>query len=561
MQDAGNLFRSIKSLAGLCSFFLIVISISGSAQEVSNLDATTTNLRPNLLVYIPNLAQNENNMMDAAYVPYNVKLINSEIPEYWVKFKVKNTIKQDQPFLLSTFYFDSLQLYREESGALIKIGNKNGYLIPPSERDFEHFHTSLVPFNPEYDIEETYYMKLFAPTYGAKTSSVTSFRIGFYVYGETGYAIHHQFPHYFNVFMLGALFLVIFYNIGIFIVLKNTAFGYLTLYNIAAMLWVICFGGYLIEPLGMADLSLERILRQVLSFPPLVICYLLLTINFLKVKDQSKPLYYAIVLFIVAIGYIIYSYLSNNFVQGNYIGTMLLPPCYLLPFYAAYISYKNKVKGSGFFLSATLIMIVAIVGMSAGYLADSFNYLLGHRIYQIAIFIEIIIFSLAGTQVVLAERKEKERLQLLYEAKEADIALRKKELTSLMDSILQKKREIASIKDVLRKNSSSNGENDSRIKSVEISINTDKEWDAFKANFDLLFTTFSEILVQSHPTLTQNDLRICALIKSGLKNKELAELQGISIKSIEKSKERIKKKMELDKDLALNDYLKQLDKV
>lgn len=525
------------------------------AQETSILNTSTTNLRSNLQVYIPQGNMGEN-LQNADYMPYNVDLINTSNPEYWVKFKIKKENDQKEPHLISTFYFDSLQVFKEKSGKLEKIGNKNGYLIPPSERDFVHFHTSLVPIHPQQGIEETYYMKLFAPSYGAKTSSPTSFRIGFYAYGKQGFNIYHQFPHYFNVFMLGALFLVIFYNLGIFIVLKNKAFGYLSLYNLAAMLWVICFGGFLIEPIGIKDLSLERILRQVLSFPPLVISFQILSINFLKIKQQSKKLYYSIIIFTSGISFIVYSYITNNFAQGNYIGTLLLTPFYFLPFFAALLSYKNKINGSGYFLIATIIMLFAIASLSAGYLAESFNYLIGHRIYQIAIFIEIIIFSMAATQVILAERLEKERVTTLYNAKEEDIELRKKEMTLLMDSIIQKNNEIA-----LRKNNRSSSESSITTSKVEIPLNTDKEWDTFKVNFELLFTSFSEIITQKHPSLTQNDLRICALLKTGLKNREIAELQAISVKSIEKSKERIKKKMNLDKEVSLNDYLEQLDKL
>ncbi|WP_228404809.1 helix-turn-helix transcriptional regulator [Chryseobacterium wanjuense] len=58
--------------------------------------------------------------------------------------------------------------------------------------------------------------------------------------------------------------------------------------------------------------------------------------------------------------------------------------------------------------------------------------------------------------------------------------------------------------------------------------------------------------------LTTNDLRICALIKLNLTNKEIVQYENISVRTIETKKYRIKKKLGLDTNTDLNKWIMDL---
>ena len=80
-------------------------------------------------------------------------------------------------------------------------------------------------------------------------------------------------------------------------------------------------------------------------------------------------------------------------------------------------------------------------------------------------------------------------------------------------------------------------------------------WDSLKENLDILQNDFLKRLAAEFPKLTQKDLKICSLILLGKTNKEIADLVNISGPSVEMSRYRIRKKINLDNGASLNDYL------
>ncbi len=80
-------------------------------------------------------------------------------------------------------------------------------------------------------------------------------------------------------------------------------------------------------------------------------------------------------------------------------------------------------------------------------------------------------------------------------------------------------------------------------------------WDSLKENLDILQNDFLKRLASEYPKLTQKDLKICALIILGKTNKEIADLVNISVPSVEMSRYRIRKKINLDNGASLNDFL------
>lgn len=58
-----------------------------------------------------------------------------------------------------------------------------------------------------------------------------------------------------------------------------------------------------------------------------------------------------------------------------------------------------------------------------------------------------------------------------------------------------------------------------------------------------------------HPELTSSDLKLCAYLRLNLTSKEIAPLLNISVKSVEIKRYRLRKKMNLDRNENLTDYI------
>ncbi len=92
-----------------------------------------------------------------------------------------------------------------------------------------------------------------------------------------------------------------------------------------------------------------------------------------------------------------------------------------------------------------------------------------------------------------------------------------------------------------------------------IKANLDEEsWSMFMYQFEKVHPRFFNDLKRSFPSLTQNDLRLCAYLKVGMDNKEIANISNITLAGVKKSINRMKKKMELDAETDLRDYLMSL---
>ena len=53
-------------------------------------------------------------------------------------------------------------------------------------------------------------------------------------------------------------------------------------------------------------------------------------------------------------------------------------------------------------------------------------------------------------------------------------------------------------------------------------------------------------MLAKHPNITQNDLRLCTLLRLNLSTKEIAALLNISIRGVEQSRYRLKKRLDLE---------------
>ena len=94
------------------------------------------------------------------------------------------------------------------------------------------------------------------------------------------------------------------------------------------------------------------------------------------------------------------------------------------------------------------------------------------------------------------------------------------------------------------------------IKNAERS---DQDWEQFVSHFDKVNNNYLSRLKKAHPTLTSNDLRLCAYIILNFNNKEISQLLNVTGKAIEVSRYRLRKKLALETEEGLFDYLSKFN--
>ena len=80
-----------------------------------------------------------------------------------------------------------------------------------------------------------------------------------------------------------------------------------------------------------------------------------------------------------------------------------------------------------------------------------------------------------------------------------------------------------------------------------ISKNLDAEdyWQRFENNLDVVYTGFMQELHQRYPDMKQTELRLCACLRMGLSSKEIATLMNTTLRSVESTRYRLRKRLGL----------------
>jgi DNA-binding CsgD family transcriptional regulator len=156
----------------------------------------------------------------------------------------------------------------------------------------------------------------------------------------------------------------------------------------------------------------------------------------------------------------------------------------------------------------------------------------------------------------MLETEERERLKERLEYKE-------RELASNTMFMLQKNKMLTDLKEKIGTIKVSNDEQlrkqvNNIDRNIEMNMNFDDDWQKFKLHFAEVHPNFFEKLYQESNALNNNDTRFCAYIRMGLTTKEIAQLMGISAGSVQKARYRLKKKLELDKEVNLIEYISNL---
>lgn len=154
---------------------------------------------------------------------------------------------------------------------------------------------------------------------------------------------------------------------------------------------------------------------------------------------------------------------------------------------------------------------------------------------------------------------EKQLMKLRNEQLSQDVDSKNRELAVSTMSLNSKNELLAFIKEDLKKTAENGSGNvKSVISTINKNITEEDSWSVFKEAFDNADKDFLKRIKQAHPTLTPNDLRLCAYLRLNLSSKEVAPLFNISVRSVEIKRYRLRKKMDLSHEQGLVEYIMQV---
>ncbi len=135
------------------------------------------------------------------------------------------------------------------------------------------------------------------------------------------------------------------------------------------------------------------------------------------------------------------------------------------------------------------------------------------------------------------------------------VTIQKQKIRIKDEQVTESENKINQLNTLLKQQKSSDiASKESSSHAIEKLINT-KNWSVFMVEFNGVYEDFVSKVNQLHPNVTPKDLRIIALIKMNLLDKEIADILNIEYSSFRKAKSRLKKKLEIDDNVSLSQYI------
>jgi DNA-binding CsgD family transcriptional regulator len=156
------------------------------------------------------------------------------------------------------------------------------------------------------------------------------------------------------------------------------------------------------------------------------------------------------------------------------------------------------------------------------------------------------------------EKREKEIIKLQNEKLENEVKFKNHELASATMHLMERDNALTKVKDELEKLYTKTGNNHDIKKTLfllkDVEQNNDK-WEQFASHFNEVNNDFLRKLKKKYPALSNTDIKVCTYLKLNLSTKEIAQLMNISVRGVEISRYRLRKKLEIPSGVTLNDFL------
>lgn len=147
---------------------------------------------------------------------------------------------------------------------------------------------------------------------------------------------------------------------------------------------------------------------------------------------------------------------------------------------------------------------------------------------------------------------EQELIRLKNEHLHQELESTKSEMNSVTMNFLHKNQKLQKIRQKVKETADKVSNEDAGrinklVKDIDQELQNEDYWDEFEHQFNKSHDDFLERFKQAYPDLSKRELRICAHLRMGLDNNEIAALMNVTLRTVEQSRYRIRLKINLEK--------------
>ena len=169
-----------------------------------------------------------------------------------------------------------------------------------------------------------------------------------------------------------------------------------------------------------------------------------------------------------------------------------------------------------------------------------------------------------AAHILEVEQSKAALSEIQNEKLEAEITYKNQELALTTMHLVQKAEILLTVQEnlnqILEKSSNPTVKKEIQqlLNLLNFDVKLDEDWEHFAHHFDQVHVNFLKNLREQFPQLSSNDYKLCAYLRMNLSTKEIAPLMNISVRGVEGSRYRLRRKINLPNDTNLTEFILNL---
>lgn len=468
--------------------------------------------------------------------------------KFWIHFKIKNISTSENHWVLN---FNSMI----SSVDVYTISKLRSDTVFTHYESVNNYHQLKIPLSIFYDDLVEFYIKINRDI--AFPATLKKCRIKAGSLSLQDFILHSSI----SGSLLGVLLLLFIYSILKLINYRSKVYFYYLGYVFFHIIFIL-HGSYLMEYVIVQQNQLQ-FFSLLLSFSYGIVFYIFFVKEF--IGNDNFPVkidrwFYTPYTWLVIIANILLTVVSFVDIHLFNILFFRLPVLYGLFGVLLVVLLIVKIKHP----IVQLVLYGTLITVLTGVLSIVFDEILifeNNLTYNIGIVAGVLFYAFALSKRERYNIEAVNSKELHYKNLEDDMAEKQRLLTSKALLISQQEQLLSELQvqfKELKKTDSVNVEQLSSIFSTMERHSNYNAWDEFERYFVEVHPSFYEKIKQLYPDITQNELRLCSLLKLNMNTKQIADITKKTPKSIDVMRSRIRQKMGLSRDESLFDNISEL---
>ncbi len=152
--------------------------------------------------------------------------------------------------------------------------------------------------------------------------------------------------------------------------------------------------------------------------------------------------------------------------------------------------------------------------------------------------------------------------RLMNEKLRTEINLKNDQLTTITMHYMNNNEFILDVRKKIEANLEQGGSNQELkriIKNIDDNLSNNDSWEQFAYHFDQVHGDYLKKLSKNNVRLSPREIKLAAFLRMNMSSKEISNLMNITVRGVELARHRLRKKLKLDRDQNLVEYLIDLN--